>query len=65
MADEPIAFGRRRPKVDKERIAARAFPVLEAREGVVPLNPGFFQIEAARNAKVAKKRAVLAKRARG
>lgn len=63
MAD--VQHGRRRLPVDKARIASRVFPDVTYREGVQPLNPGFFQIEAARNAKVAKKRDAVTKRVRG
>ena len=65
MADEPRSFGRKRNAPDKAKIAARVFPVLAYREGVQPLNPGFFQIEAARNEKAAKLRSAVAKRVRG
>jgi hypothetical protein len=42
--------GRRRGRPDPEKIAARAakFEAPVAREGVVPLNRGFFQVERAR-----------------
>ena len=63
MAD--VQFGQRRKPPDKELIAARVFPTLAYREGVQPLNPGFFQVEAARNTKAAKKRGPAAKRVRG
>ena len=63
MAD--LQFGKKRAKPDKGRIAARVFPKVAYREGVTPLNPGFFQIEAARNEKAAKRRADVGKRVRG
>ena len=63
MAD--VQFGQRRNAPDKEKIAARTFPTPTYREGVQPLNPGFFQVEAARNEKAAKKRSVKVKRVRG
>ena len=63
MAD--LHFGRKRKPVDKGRIAARVFPEVAYREGVQSLNPGFFQIEAARNAKVAKRRDAVATKVRG
>ena len=63
MAD--VQFGKKRAAPDKGRIARRVFPTVAYREGVQPLNPGFFQIEAARNTKAAKKRGPAAKRVRG
>ena len=63
MAD--VHFGRKRAKPDRAKIASRVFPTPAYREGVQPLNPGFFRIEAARNEKAAKLRGVVAKRVRG
>lgn len=63
--DEPRLFGRKRNAPDPKKIAARVFPVVEHREGVQPLNPGFFRVEAARNEKAAKRRDVKVKRVRG
>ena len=60
-----LHFGKKRAAPDKGRIAKRVFPDVAYREGVQPLNPGFFQIEAARNAKTAKLRGEVAKRVRG
>ena len=60
-----LHFGKKRAAPDKAKIAARVFPTPAYREGVTPLNPGFFQIEAARNEKAAKLRSEVAKRVRG
>ena len=60
-----LHFGKKRAAPDKGRIAKRVFPTVAYREGVQPLNPGFFRIEAARNAKAAKLRGEVAKRVRG
>ena len=60
-----LHFGRKRNAPDRVKIASRVFPEREYKEGVQPLNVGFFQIEAARNEKAAKLRSVLVKRVRG
>lgn len=61
-------FGRRRPKPENKRIAARVaeFCIRHvgrlADTGVQPLNAGFFQLEALRHANVAGKKARKVKR---